>query len=118
MTRARCSATSTSSSAATAPPATPAASRSLQRNVDHLEARIVELAREDRERAERPDLDGQAVMEHLGIARPARLGQALADLLELRRQRGGAVPAHDEALAALDVGGGAGDLAGRADRRR
>ena len=75
---------------------------SLQRNVDHLEARIVELAREDRERAERPDLDGQAVMEHLGIAPGREVGQALAHLLELRRQRGGAL-AHDEALAALDA---------------
>jgi len=74
----------------------------LQRNVDHLERRIVELAREEREKAERPDLDGQAVMAHLGIAPGPEVGRALAHLLELRRARGGAL-GHDEAVAALDA---------------
>ncbi len=73
----------------------------LQRNVDHLEDRIVALAREEREKAERPDLDGAAVMAHLGIDPGPAVGQALQHLLELRRARGPLTG--DEALAELDA---------------
>lgn len=78
----------------------------LQRNVDHLEQRIGALAAEDRRRAERPDLDGRAIMDHLGIEPGPLVGAARAHLLELRRERGGALD-HDEALAALDAWAGA-----------
>ena len=73
----------------------------LQRNVDHLEDRIVALARADRERAERPDIDGQEVMEHLGIGPGPEVGRALAHLLALRRSQGGPL-GHEAALAELD----------------
>ena len=57
----------------------------LQHHVDHLEARIVELAAADRIKAERPLVDGQMVMERFGVAPGPRIGKALAFLLELKR---------------------------------
>ena len=72
----------------------------LQRKMDHLEARIADLAREDARRAERPDLDGAEIMEHLGIPPGRVVGQARNHLLELRREKGPLT--RDEALAALD----------------
>ena len=60
----------------------------LQRDIDDLERRIRELAEEDRRAAERPGLDGTFVMEHLGISPGPAIGQALAFLLELKRQEG------------------------------
>lgn len=72
----------------------------LQRKMDELEARIARLAREDARKAERPDLDGTAIMEHLGIPAGPLVGKARNHLLELRREKGPL--SHDEALAALD----------------
>jgi poly(A) polymerase len=60
----------------------------LQRQIDELEARIVELAREDRRAAERPQIDGDAVMAHLGIGGGPDVGAALGFLLELKRAEG------------------------------
>ena len=60
----------------------------LQRQIDELEQRIVDLAREDRRAAERPQLDGAAVMAHLGIEPGRDVGQALSFLLELKRAEG------------------------------
>ena len=73
----------------------------LQRNVDHLEARIVELAREEQHRAERPDMDGAEIMAYLSLEPGPLVGRARAHLLELRRERGGGLD-RAEAEAALD----------------
>jgi len=73
----------------------------LQGLVDDLEARILELARADRDAAERPAIDGQAVMEHLGLEPGRQVGQALAHLLELKRS--GAAVTDEAAYAALDA---------------
>jgi poly(A) polymerase len=62
--------------------------RRIQSLMDELEARIVRLAKEDREAAERPQLDGRQVMEHLGIAGGPAVGQALAHLLAIKRAEG------------------------------
>jgi len=60
----------------------------LQANYDGLEARISELAaREDLERV-RPDLDGNAIMELLGIPAGPQVGEAWNFLKELRLDRG------------------------------
>ena len=73
----------------------------LQHHVDDLEARIAELAEADRRAAERPEPDGQAVMDHLGIGPGPKVGQALRHLLEVRRAEGELGP--DEILARLDA---------------
>ncbi len=60
----------------------------LQANYDNLEARIAELAaREDLQRI-RPDLDGNEIMELLGIPPGPRVGEAWRYLKELRLDRG------------------------------
>ncbi|MEM9133143.1 MAG: HDIG domain-containing metalloprotein [Actinomycetota bacterium] len=73
----------------------------LQRQIDELEERIVDLAREDRRAAERPQLDGQAVMAHLDIPGGPQVGKALAFLLEIKRAEG--VLPDDEIRARLDA---------------
>lgn len=57
----------------------------LQHHVDDLERRIAELAEADRRAAERPLIDGDAVMDRLGIGPGRDVGEALRFLLELRR---------------------------------
>lgn len=57
----------------------------LQHHVDELEQRIADLAEADRRAAERPLLDGRAVMDHLGIPAGPEIGEALAFLLSLKR---------------------------------
>ena len=57
----------------------------LHHHVDELERRIAELAEADRQAAERPLLDGQAVMDRLGLQPGPVVGQAMAFLLELKR---------------------------------
>lgn len=57
----------------------------LHHHVDELEERILELAAEDRRKAERPLMDGQAVMDRLGVSPGREIGQALKFLLELKR---------------------------------
>jgi poly(A) polymerase len=60
----------------------------LQANYDNLEARIAELAaREDLQRV-RPDLDGNEIMELLGIPPGPQVGEAWRYLKELRLDRG------------------------------
>ncbi len=60
----------------------------LQADYDDLEHRIAELAeREDLQRV-RPDLDGNEIMELLGIPAGPLVGQAWAFLKELRLDRG------------------------------
>ena len=60
----------------------------LHAQVDDLERRIARLAAADREAAERPQINGDAVMAHLGIGAGPHIGQALAWLLELKRTHG------------------------------
>lgn len=56
--------------------------------LDDLERRIAELAREEAVKAERPEIDGDRVIAHLGIEPGPVVGQALKFLLELKRAEG------------------------------
>jgi len=58
----------------------------LHHHVDELEGRIAELAEADRQAAERPLLDGQAVMDLLGLEPGPPVGKAMAFLLALKRE--------------------------------
>ena len=60
----------------------------LQHHVDELEQRIADLAEADRRAAERPQMDGDAVMAHLGVGPGRHVGEALRWLLELKRTEG------------------------------
>ena len=60
----------------------------LHRQVDSLEARVSRLAAAERRAAERPQIDGNAVMARLGTGPGPHVGRALAWLLELKRRRG------------------------------
>ncbi len=60
----------------------------IQEWIDDLERRIAELAEEDRRAAERPQIDGAAVMAHLGIEPGREVGQIMKWLLELKRSEG------------------------------
>ena len=62
--------------------------RQLAERMDALEARIAELREREELEAIRPDLDGQAVMAHLGIPPGREVGEALAMLLEARLDEG------------------------------
>jgi len=57
----------------------------LHHHVDSLEERILELAAQDRRKAERPLVDGQAVMERFDVEPGPMVGKALKFLLELKR---------------------------------
>ncbi len=71
----------------------------LQANYDDLERRIDELAaREDLERV-RPDIDGNEIMQILGIPPGPQVGQAWNHLKELRLDRGPLD--HDQAVEEL-----------------
>lgn len=73
--------------------------RRLQQNYDGLERRIDDLqAAEDLARV-RPDLDGNAIMELLGLPPGPLVGQAWRYLKELRLDRGPL--SHEEAVEAL-----------------
>jgi poly(A) polymerase len=73
----------------------------LSRRMDTLEERIAALEAEEELKALRPDLDGAAVMAHLGIPPGPDVGRALAFLLELRMEEGPLGP--EEATARLDA---------------
>jgi poly(A) polymerase len=60
----------------------------LQAAIDDLERRIAALAEEERRAAERPQLDGKAVMDHLGVGPGPHVGEILAMLLEVKRTEG------------------------------
>ena len=66
----------------------PAKAKELSRLQDELEERIARLAEEENLAAIRPPLDGNKVMEHLGISPGPLVGEALAYLLEIRMDRG------------------------------
>jgi poly(A) polymerase len=74
--------------------------RQLAARMDALEARIAELREREELEAIRPDLDGQAVMAHLGVPPGPIVGQALAMLLEARLEEGPLD--QEEALRRLD----------------
>jgi poly(A) polymerase len=59
--------------------------RALQ---DDLEERIARLAQQENLAALRPPLDGNEVMEHLGLSPGPMVGEALDFLMELRLERG------------------------------
>ena len=67
---------------------------------DDLEERIAKLAEQENLQAIRPPLDGNEVMEHLGVPPGPVVGEALAYLMELRLERGPIDK--DEALMLLD----------------
>ena len=71
----------------------------LQANYDSLETRIAELAAKEDLARVRPDLDGNAIMELLGIPAGPQVGQAWNFLEELRMDRGPLAP--EEATAEL-----------------
>jgi poly(A) polymerase len=73
----------------------------LQREIDDLEGRIRDLAEADRQASERPGIDGNDVMVHLGVEPGPVIGQALAFLLDIKRREGDLE--RDELLARLDV---------------
>jgi poly(A) polymerase len=71
----------------------------LARSYDALEERIARIQAEEDLRAVRPDLDGNEIMELLGLPPGPLVGQAWRHLKELRLDRG-PLP-HDEAIAEL-----------------
>jgi poly(A) polymerase len=73
----------------------------LARRMDELEERIAVLAEQEELGAIRPDLDGNAVMAHLGIPPGPAVGQALTFLLEARLDEGPL--GEDEARRRLDA---------------
>ena len=62
--------------------------KQLSDRMDALEARIEELREREELEAIRPDLDGTAVMAHLGLPPGPLVGEALAMLLEARLEEG------------------------------
>lgn len=69
----------------------------LRRTYDDLEARIERLSAEEELAAIRPDLDGNQIMEILGIAPGREVGEAYQFLLDLRLDNG---PMSEEAATA------------------
>jgi len=74
-----------------------AKARGLARRMDELDTRIAELREREELDALRPDLDGNQVMELLGIGPGRTVGQALGFLMELRLDEG---PLGEEEAAA------------------
>ena len=60
----------------------------LSRRMDELEERIVELETAEELAALRPELDGNAVMEHLGLQPGRDVGDAMRFLMEIRLDEG------------------------------
>jgi poly(A) polymerase len=79
----------------------PQRAASLRALQDELEERIAHLAEEENLQALRPALDGNEVMEHLGLKPGREIGEALQYLMELRLERG--PMEKDEAYRELDV---------------
>jgi poly(A) polymerase len=71
----------------------------LRQSYDHLEARIARLREQEELDAIRPDLDGNAIMEILGVPPGPVVGRAWKHLKEVRLERGPL--AHEEAVAEL-----------------
>lgn len=73
----------------------------LQNQIDELEQRILDLAKADAAAAERPEMDGDAIMRHLDVAPGPVIGKALAHLLDIKRTEGEL--GDDEIRARLDA---------------
>ena len=73
----------------------------LHEALNDLEKRIANLAREEARKAERPEIDGGAVIAHLGIEPGPEVGRALRFLLELKRTEG--AQGEQAVLERLDV---------------
>ena len=92
--------------------------RTISNRIDELEARIEELAAQEELDALRPPIDGNQVMEHLGIPPSRTVGEIMDMLLERRIEEG--PYSEEEAFAMLDEWanlpheGGGGDPAGEA----
>ncbi|WP_151773625.1 CCA tRNA nucleotidyltransferase [Streptomyces abyssomicinicus] len=71
----------------------------LSRAYDGLEERIAQLKEQEELDSIRPDLDGNQIMEILGVGPGPAIGQAYKVLLELRLENG--PMEHDAAVAAL-----------------
>jgi poly(A) polymerase len=73
----------------------------LRRTYDDLEARIERLAAQEELQAMRPDLDGNQIMQTLGIRPGREVGEAYRYLLDLRIEHGplGEARAREELLA-------------------
>ncbi|MEN3263798.1 MAG: poly(A) polymerase [Pseudonocardia sp.] len=71
----------------------------LQRSYDSLEDRIAQLRQQEELDAIRPDLDGNAIMQLLGIPPGPLVGKAYKHLLAVRMERGPL--SHEEAEAEL-----------------
>jgi poly(A) polymerase len=71
----------------------------LRRSYDELESRIERLSEEEELASIRPDLDGNQIMEILGIPAGPQVGAAYRHLLELRLDDG--PMSYDEAREAL-----------------
>jgi len=71
----------------------------LQRTYDDLEARIAHLSEQEEMESIRPDLDGNQIMELLGIGPGREVGEAYRFLLELRMDNG--PMSEEDATAAL-----------------
>ncbi len=69
----------------------------LRRTYDELEARIARLAEQEELDAIRPDLDGNRIMQVLGIGPGPDVGRAYRWLLDLRLEKGPMDPAEAEA---------------------
>ena len=69
----------------------------LRRTYDSLEERIARLGEEEELASIRPDLDGNEIMQVLGIGPGREVGQAYAFLLELRMDEGPQTPEQAEA---------------------
>ncbi len=72
----------------------------LHAQIDEMEGRIVALAQADLVAAERPQMDGAAIMDHLGLEPGREVGQALKYLLEIKRNEG-ELP-HEDLIKRLD----------------
>ncbi|HEX8771579.1 MAG TPA: CCA tRNA nucleotidyltransferase [Acidimicrobiales bacterium] len=77
-----------------------AKARALAERMDRLEERIAALREKEELDRIRPDLDGNQIMEHLGIGPGRAVGEARKFLLELRLEEGPLD--EDEALRRLD----------------
>ncbi len=71
----------------------PLKAKQLEALQDDLEERIARLAEEENVEQMRPPLDGNQIMEHLGLAPGPAVGRAREHLMELRLDRG---PLDDE----------------------
>ncbi len=74
--------------------------RTISRRIDELEARIAELRGQEELDALRPPIDGNQVMEYLGLSPSRQVGQIMDMLLEHRIENGPYT--ENEAFALLD----------------